>query len=1176
MKTRLFLLALAVAVSAAVMPEAAETFTKVHDMGPGDGTDSRSGLVLGIDGNYYGTANSGGIADAGTIFRLNTVNNLVDVLFDFAVTPESETANGSYPTAIIRSSDGYFYGTTEAGGEFGQGTIYRFPQSGTTPRTPPQTIYSFRCVPGAQGESGDPYGALTEGPDGRLYGMTFGYAGCGDGSVYKLTKPSGLIPAQLTVLYNFTIGISGGQTFGPVVVGRDGSVFGTTYTGASGTPQGAIFRVPPKGGSREILHVFSRGAAVDDGTLCIGNGYPHRTGAGIDGAAPRSGLVRDADGALYGTTESGGDATNPGPGTIFRITEDGCFSSLRTFDTVAPGLFRPVSEMLGSGDGRFLGGTQLGGLYGAGGVYEFDSTNGNFRVVYNFNDVPANPPTLDNRDGRSPYRLNRGPNGELIGANASGGINGSGTLFGLAIEPPIATFAPTIVATSTPQNPAPAEDSTGADVTLSAVWSFDPDNDYPLAYRWSGLPDDTMSTAPTLSKRFPVGPLGDVLTTVVTLTVTDSSGQSTTTTLDVVVEDTTPPHVSVALAGGGLLPDDSLDVSISASTRPVFYLPMIELNATDNVTTAVMPVTCTPLSGIYSFSLGSHTVTREAVDEAGNIGETTFTLVVSSGLPTISVPGTIVQQAETIDGAHVTFDVTGYDANGDALSPNEIECTKMVAGVSVELHSGVEFPFGDTLVTCSATVTSSEGDLTSEPEEFTVRVVDTTPPVLITPLGVINVPSESFAPPGDHGGASVPFDPVPSATNLGQPVDVECSDDTGRIVTSGSRFVIGVYTVTCTATDGVNPPSVKTFGVQVNDDISPVIAQHPDIVVDGGDVVLKTVPFRIMATDNFSPLAVRCWVGTSPEPTETTAGTPMSPAEPDMWLIAEMKFPVETTSVTCLATEVNEHYYAGNDNSNAMTFTVTVLDKVAPVLSLPANITAALVGGGATSVTFSATAVDVIEGPLPVSCSWPPSGSAAITPPVPPASATGIFPVGVTTITCSATDSSGNSTADTTQPKSFTVTVRIGPTVTVPAPITLDATSVNGAGVSFLASATTTDIPPVPVPVTCAWGSKTLIFPAKTLVLKSATFPIGVTTVTCTAFDGSNPGSASFTITVVDQSPVVTVPANVTINASALGTATITFIASARDAVDGSRVCHERHREPVGASPTRARVGTAR
>jgi hypothetical protein len=91
-------------------------------------------------------------------------------------------------------------------------------------------------------------------------------------------------------------------------------------------------------------------------------------------------------------------------------------------------------------------------------------------------------------------------------------------------------------------------------------------------------------------------------------------------------------------------------------------------------------------------------------------------------------------------------------------------------------------------------------------------------------------------------------------------------------------------------------------------------------------------------------------------------------------------------------------------------------DTTPPVLTLPANMIAAATSPAGATVTFAASAVDAVDGPVPVTC-VPPSG--------------GTFPRGTTTVTCSASDKSGNVATG-----SFTVTVNDVTPPTTPTKLT--------------------------------------------------------------------------------------------------------------------------------------------
>ena len=198
------------------------------------------------------------------------------------------------------------------------------------------------------------------------------------------------------------------------------------------------------------------------------------------------------------------------------------------------------------------------------------------------------------------------------------------------------------------------------------------------------------------------------------------------------------------------------------------------------------------------------------------------------------------------------------------------------------------------------------------------------------------------------------------------------------------------------------------------------------------------------------------------------------------------------TTVTCTATDLK-------GNQSSCTFIVTVTDSQAPSITCPANIAKATDPNQCAAAVSYATpaASDNCAGVGPVTCT-PSNGST--------------FAKGITTVTCSSTDASGNVGSC-----AFTVTVNDAqaPTIVCPANVT-KATDPNqcAAVVSYAAPAVADNCPGVGAPL-CS-------------PLSGSSFPKGTTTVTCTVNDASNnQSSCSFTVTVNDtQLPAITCPAN--------------------------------------------------
>jgi X-Pro dipeptidyl-peptidase len=199
---------------------------------------------------------------------------------------------------------------------------------------------------------------------------------------------------------------------------------------------------------------------------------------------------------------------------------------------------------------------------------------------------------------------------------------------------------------------------------------------------------------------------------------------------------------------------------------------------------------------------------------------------------------------------------------------------------------------------------------------------------------------------------------------------------------------------------------------------------------------------------------------------------------------------------------------------------VLFLDTSAPALTLPSP-PAVEASGPLTSVGFSASVTDNLDDAPAVSCA-PASGAA--------------FPVGTSTVSCTATDLSGNTASG-----SFAITVHdtTAPKLTLPAPVGVAATGPTGAAVTYSASATdAVDAAPA---VTCSAAS-------------GSTFALGTTTVSCSAKDAAgNTATGSFAVTVADRTaPALTVPHGLAANATSAKGVRVAFRATASDAVDAS------------------------
>ena len=434
---------------------------------------------------------------------------------------------------------------------------------------------------------------------------------------------------------------------------------------------------------------------------------------------------------------------------------------------------------------------------------------------------------------------------------------------------------------------------------------------------------------------------------------------------------------------------------------------------------------------------------------------------------------TVVQAGEITGTAMVTLE-TGFAAEDvDGVDPNPVITCETATG----LTSADELPAGENDVTC--TVTDASGN--SSGSSYVVRVDDVTHPKV-----TLNGDSPQVI---EAGTAYVELGAT-ATDNVGIVGDITI--DAVAVNTTAT----GDYLVTYTAVDAAGNSTTAIRTVRVVDTQPPTFdGPLVDIVRDAQADGTVAVTFVATASDSS---------GIAP----TVICTPPSGST----------FPVGTTSVTCTATDA-----VGNSVSE--TFDVTVVDSTAPTLSVPASpVIETATGPGGATVDYAAlvSASDSVDTAPSVACT-PPSGST--------------FPLGTTSVTCTATDAAGNAVA-----ASFNVTVvDTGvPILSVPAsPVIETAVGPGGATVDYAALVSASDVVDGALSVACTPPS-------------GSTFPVGTTSVSCTASDtAGNTANASFSVSVVDgEAPILNLPASTVFEGPAGSMVNYSALVSATDLVD--------------------------
>jgi len=367
------------------------------------------GVIFDGVGNLYGVSSNSGEYGYGRVFELSpSVSGWTEtVLYSFM--GGKDGANPSPTQSLVFDTASNLYGTTVRGGTLNAGKVLKLTPNGGANWTE-SVIHSFMDRPGQYPESGLVFDAA-----GNLYGTTFG----ANGTVFKMLPQSGgTWKYRMLHRFQYRRSEDGSGPEAALAFDADGNLYGTTYAGGTlhcGLGQngcGTVFKLTPASGGGWLYRQI------------------YRFKGGSDGERPLGGVVIDATGDVYGTTDLGGAgqcySNYPGCGTVFKLSPnlDGTYTHnvIYAFAGAPADGGGPQSGLILAA-GNLFGTTQIDGAFGDGTVFELVPQSGGWQetVLHSFGEgtdgaLIDSEPIIDS-------------SGNIYGTTYGGGTIGEGVVF---------------------------------------------------------------------------------------------------------------------------------------------------------------------------------------------------------------------------------------------------------------------------------------------------------------------------------------------------------------------------------------------------------------------------------------------------------------------------------------------------------------------------------------------------------------------------------------------------------------------------------------------------------------------------------------------------------------------------------------------------------------------------
>ena len=411
-----------------------KTLQKKFDFdGSSRGRNPFGSLIQAANGRLYGLTYQGGAYNEGVLFEFNPANDSFKRKFDFNGNTDGRNPFGS----LMQASNGHLYGMTYQGGTSNAGILFEFRLNSDSLRI---------CAEfDGSNKGSNPYGALTESGNGRLFGMTFLGGSTNSGVLFEFNTGNDSFTRKL----NFDGSAYGRNPYGNLLRASNGRLYGMAYQGGASNG-GILFEFNPANdsflkkkdfsGSADGRNPFGSLMQATDGYLygCTYRGGSNNAGVLFQFATGNAGFVKKVDlnaavngkqafGNLlqtdnykvYGMTNAGGSNDL---GVLFEYdAENKTYSKKADFSSSSGS--KPYGSLTRAGNGKLYGMTSTGGAYDYGVLFEYNPINNSYTRKLDF----------DGNNGRNPYSAMTFANDTILyGMTPNGGLYDFGVLFSYA------------------------------------------------------------------------------------------------------------------------------------------------------------------------------------------------------------------------------------------------------------------------------------------------------------------------------------------------------------------------------------------------------------------------------------------------------------------------------------------------------------------------------------------------------------------------------------------------------------------------------------------------------------------------------------------------------------------------------------------------------------------------